>query len=260
MIFKKKPPKIVFHTKEAFVAELHPIEPASSYFANTRKRLAKASSEGAKKAHRPVNGSSAHLCSGLRNLLESCWVLRAPTDIAITTNGDGRSVEWEVPLVLDTSDNSVQFFEPHQWAEIVPKFKLDTLKTLVKIHTGWSVDLPKNHSLMFLPVDIFGEENRFTPFSGPLQGGKAPVSLNPVLYWHIKDGAEIIKAGTPLCLLRLVRDDICDTKKDLKIIVNDAEHIRRLVNSCRAIASVFGPARHVIYDTLIAGKDRDKGK
>ena len=258
MIFKKKTPNIIFHTKEEFVAELYPIEPASNYFSNTRKKLAKASNTEARNNGRAINGSSAHLCSGLRSLIESCWIIRTPTDIALTSNGDGRSIEWEVPLALDPYDSPVQFFESHQWAQVVSKFKLNTLETLVKIHTGWSVDLPKNHSLMFLPLDVFGEENRFTPFSGPLQGGKAPVSINPILYWHVLDGVEIIKAGTPLCLLRLVKDDICNTKKNFKILVNDEKHIKRIENSRRAFSSVFGPSRHIKYDTFVVGKDANK--
>ena len=258
MIFKKKNPKIVFHTKEEFVAELYPIEPASNYFSSARKRLAKASNTEARNSDRPINRPSAHLCSGLRNLIESCWIIRAPTDIALTSNGDGRSIEWEVPLVLDPDDSPVQFFESHQWAQVVSKFKLNTLETLVKIHTGWSVDLPKNHSLMFLPLDVFGEENRFTPFSGPLQGGKAPVYINPILYWHVKEGTEIIKAGTPLCMLRLVKDDICNTKKDFKILVNDEKHIKRLKNAMRGFSSVFGPSRHINYDTVVVGKAANK--
>lgn len=254
MIFRKKPPKIIFHTAEDYIAELYPIQPASSYFSSNRKRLAKAATTQAKNNSPFGVGSSTHLCSGLRGLLDSCWVISAPIDIALDTDGDGQTINWEVPMVLDPQSPTVQFFEANMWADVVSKFKLGTSKTLLKIHTGWSVDLPKNHSLMFLPLDIFGEENRFTPFSGPLQAGRAPTMINPILYWHVLHGSEIIKAGTPLCLLKLVKDDLCDVKKDFDILVNDAEHKRRLSAANRGFSSVFGTTRHILYDSLVAGK------
>lgn len=254
MIFKKKPLEVCFHTSEDYVADLYPIVPASVYFSETRKKLAKQANERKRELNTPNSDASAHLCSGLRGLVDSCWVIKAPTDIRLETNGDGISINWEVPVLLNEEDSPVQFFEPHQWADAVQNFPQNTLKTLVKIHTGWSVELPKNHSLMFLPLDVFGVENRFSVFSGPLKGGLGPAYINVVLYWHVLNGVEIIKAGTPLCLLKLVKDNLCDIKTGFSVAVRDEAYERRLKSYLKGLSSVFGRTRHVMYKKLIAGE------
>lgn len=169
-------------------------------------------------------------CSGINELLNMSYVVTSVTDISITTNGDGKSFKWEVPrptISKTIGYAAVSYFESVQYGDYV-NLPENTLKTILKIQTGWTVKLPKNYVLIFSPL-TYNEENRFTAFSGVLDPTISN-ELNVPLFWHILDGQTVIEAGTPLALLTPIKQEkFSFVIKEQNI--EDAENRNRLCHS-----------------------------
>ena len=77
---------------------------------------------------------------------------------------------------------------------------------LIKINTPWAVKVPRGYSMMLMPV-AYADESRFTVMSGLIQSDLPAAPINVQMRWHVKEGKELIKAGTPLAQLILIKDD-----------------------------------------------------
>jgi len=81
-MFSKKP-WVRFYSLERYVKDLYPVTPTSSI-----KR--KWNAEEVKKNVCPFSGSqSSSNCPGIKQFSRMGWVLLAPADFVIKTNGDG---------------------------------------------------------------------------------------------------------------------------------------------------------------------------
>lgn len=245
-MFGRKSKEFKFRHPVHYVPELFPIQPAIFHFSSVRKALAKGAKKELERSveqNKIFHASASHLCSGIRGLIENSWILTLPFDLAITTNGDGISYEWETPVTFDNNTPPVDSFYANQWADHV-QIPKNTLKTLVKIHTGWFVKCPENYSLMQMPLDVIGE-NRFSPFSGPLIGSKNYQMLNVILYWHELNSKVILKAGTPLCLLTPCQNRHFDMKNDFSMDVLSDGELKRINNMAKGIHCSWGQDRHI---------------
>jgi|TARA_R110002074_G_scaffold107154_1_gene231715 hypothetical protein len=204
-LFKSKTPKVEFYHPMVAVIEHFPICPAHKFPMPWRKKLAR-HIKTREKTEDYV--SKAQLCSGISKLLTNTFVICAPMDYKITTNGDLSSYEWRVPRtvedVITGGEVPVDCFLADVWGEHVD-LPDNTLKTIIKFNTYWGVSLPKGWGLMISPSTYF-EENRFTATSGLLAPEQAS-QVNIPVFWHVLDGTAVIKAGTPLALLTLVQLD-----------------------------------------------------
>ena len=251
MIFKKKPEHFEFKHNQYYANELFPIRPAQEYFGSLRKSLAKYNNNKVKEAQAhgiKMHSATSHLCSGISGILSNSWVLEAPFAFSIKTNGDGESANWATPI--SPSDHPpIEFFLPEQWADHVPRFPQNTLKSLLKVHTGWSVKCPKGYALAFMPLDVLGE-NRFSVFAGPLVASKNPNLLNIVLYWHELNSETIIEAGTPLCLLTPMPHNQFDMAKAFTVGVKSQEDLIREKHLAAGLKCTWGSKRHGFFKKL----------
>lgn len=155
--------------------------------------------------NKPV--TSAHRCPGIMDLLKSGFIVRAWQDIAITTNGDGASFEWNVPVMTNdyTGEDAVGFHPPELLVDYLPK-RTDTLKTILKLYAPWLCYVPKGYKLLSMPM-VYSDDGRFTNCPGILDTS-ANSQLNLQIFWHVMNGMEVIKAGTPIAHFVLIPDDI----------------------------------------------------
>lgn len=172
-------------------------------------------------------------CPGILDIINAGYIFRLHRDIRIITNGDGRTFSWEV-LTDSKEDNfSISYFGPEQFGD---HFNLpdNTLKTIIKINLPWIVK-SKNYSLLMTNAS-FVEENRFSIVEGILDTNKG-IEINPILYWHVLNGSEILKAGTPICQIIPIKKSEtprfqCEIDKDdLHKKLLDFNHRRFMTNN-----------------------------
>lgn len=198
-LFKKlfsrwsKKPYIRFYSLEPGVNEIFPITKSASI----KRNFLVDDQVGDK----PETLSSKN-CPGIKKLVSTGWIVTAPADFIIQTNGDGTSVEWMEPYRFSKiSAGRDAYVSSHTKSQVEPL--LDdpdtTLKTVIKLETPWRVEASDDVLLLQMPV-AYNNESRFVSATGFLDTKYAHV-LNIQLFWKVLEGKTLVKAGTPLCQL-----------------------------------------------------------
>lgn len=143
--------------------------------------------------------SATHRCAGIRDLLNTGWVLTAPADFIIKTFGDGRNFEWKSRVSghdMNLRGDYINWFDYdlHSYFMELPD---NMLRSVIKVSTPWNFKCPDGWGLMMVPLNYMNE-TRFEAAAGIIDPKKSN-ELNAVLYWKVLDGETRIKAGTPLC-------------------------------------------------------------
>ena len=189
-LFKKKKPWIRFYSLEPGIAEVYPIIPTSSI---KRKWMEQ------KDKRCPFMGSqNSANCPGIKQICRMGWVVVAPMDFIIKTNGDGASFEWEVPNTFTRHSNYISDHDPSQVMPLIDSPR-DTLAHIIKIETPWRVRASDDIVMLQQPVH-WNNESRFQAVTG-IFDPKYALQVNVQLMWHeLNSGEEgtLVKAGTPL--------------------------------------------------------------
>jgi hypothetical protein len=147
----------------------------------------------------PFSGlMSSSNCPGITNIANAGYIMTAPADFIITTNGDGVTFKWEVPYLFDFNKNSKSYIDKHDYRQTEPLLDNpnNTIKEIVKIESPWRIKSSDDVVLLQIPV-AYNNEHRFTPATGIIDPKYAHV-LNVQLFWHVMEGETFVKAGTPL--------------------------------------------------------------
>ncbi len=181
-MLRRKP--IRFWSTQPGVKDCYPIYPA----ANLKREVSKC----------PFAMTQRHAakCPALKQYGATGFIIPAPCDFIIETNGDGKTVNWKAPTLLDTSDGFISTHDETQAKASAPPHSMDVV---IKIGTTWRSSAPRDLIFIQSPVLYNGEE-RFTAATGILDPLKVP-QLNAQLYWHVLEGETLIEAGTPLVQL-----------------------------------------------------------
>jgi len=164
----------------------------------------------------PVRPHTAK-CPGIMLMFKTGWIQTTYQDIEIETYGDGVDFNWRteidqsaLPEVGEILNNYVHYHTPEQFDKFKP-VPANTLKTILKINSPWFVEIPKGYSILRLPIP-YQDDTRFSVPSGILNYNNF---LNVQLYWHCLNGKQIIKKGTPLCQMILIKNQEleCEIKK-----------------------------------------------
>ena len=187
-MFNRKP-WVRFYSLERYVKDLYPVVPTSSI-----KRMW--NSDEVKKNVCPLSGKqSSSNCPGIKQFSRMGWVLVAPADFVIKTNGDGTTFQWEVPHLFNGNNSYISDHSPEQTIPIMDSQR-DTLKTVVKVETPWRIRASDDIVLLQTHVH-WNNEDRFTSATGILDARYA-LQANVQLFWHVLNGETCVKAGTPL--------------------------------------------------------------
>jgi hypothetical protein len=247
-MFKWRKEKIVFETTIPGMDKLMPIIPAKDYkhpwvnralehLANIRKQP----NYGMEKMMHTAR------CPGIFKLQRHGWILRTWQDITIETNGDEQTFLWTTPLDQSAinQEEYIGSHPPEQLQQYMEHWPQNTLKSLIKIHTGWRCVVPKGYYLMEMPV-AYSDENRFTTVPGYFTREMGPAQMNVQLMWHILEGKTLIKAGTPIAQYILVPKE--EMKMEMKSIGKDANihdifqlsDSHRFVKNYNDVRNLFG--------------------
>lgn len=145
-------------------------------------------------------------CPGITSIFNKGWIHKTYKDFVIKTNGDEVSFVWgsEINQIEKRFiGDYITFHSTDQLSDFY-EFPPGTLKTILNIHSPWFVEIPKGYSLLMMPVP-YNDESRFTAATGILKGNQF---LNVQLYWHCLNSTEVVKAGTPLNQMLLIKDDV----------------------------------------------------
>jgi hypothetical protein len=189
MIFGKKS-WIRFYSLEPAVVDLFPIVPAGTLHRTWRQ-------PEIKKKKCPFSGlSSSSNCPAITTFSSLGYVVVAPADFIIKTDGDGVSFNWQTNCIFTKGMNG--YIASHDEAQTVPILDDpdNTLKTIIKIETPWRVKASDDVVLLQTPVHYMNE-NRFSVATGILDPKFAHV-VNVQMFWKVLNGETVIKAGTPL--------------------------------------------------------------
>jgi hypothetical protein len=139
---------------------------------------------------------SVHRCPGIVSLLSQGWIVRAWQDIVIETNGDGETFGWKVNV--DLADFKRAKDIGHTYSQFVPK-RPGTLSTTIKFQSPWMARVPEGWRLLFVPM-LYSDDVRFTSVPGVLDTN-IDSSIIIQMHWHVLNGTEVVRAGTPLAHL-----------------------------------------------------------
>jgi hypothetical protein len=170
-------------------------------------------------ALQPDNIPSSKNCPGIKKIISTGWIVTAPADFIIKTNGDGSHLEWAEPYrftkISEGRDAYVSAHGPAQ-AEPLLDDPETTLKTVVKLETPWRVEASDDIVLLQLPVS-YNNESRFMAATGILDTRYGHL-LNIQLFWKNLEGETLVKAGTPLCqLIPIARSMLNSSSYDVTI-------------------------------------------
>lgn len=152
-------------------------------------------------------------CPAIKSIMQRGWIVRSWMDIMIETTDNGTNVEWSSPL--DQRDflqdlAAVSFHMPEHLSDFYENWPDDALRLLVKINTPFSVKVPRGYSMILMPV-AYADEKRFTVMPGLIENDLPVTSIAVQMQWHVKEGKELIRAGTPLAQLILIKDEEVET-------------------------------------------------
>jgi hypothetical protein len=205
-MFKWRKEKIVFETSIPGMDKIMPIIPAKDY---KHPWVNRALDDLANIRKQPNYGMEKMIhtarCPGIFKLQRHGWILRTWQDITIETNGDGQTFRWTTPIdqSVINQEEYIGSHPPDQLHQYMNNWPNNTLKSLIKIHTGWKCVVPKGYYLMEMPV-AYSDENRFTTVPGYFTREMGPAQMNVQLMWHLTEGKTLIKAGTPISQYILV--------------------------------------------------------
>ncbi len=213
--FFKKKPYIRFYSLEPGVTDLFPIVKSSS--------IKRSYTE----APQPDEYPSSKNCPGIKKIVSSGWVVRAPADFTIITTGDGVRMEWVEPYRFSkVTPNMDAYVSSHGATQTEPILDdpTTTLKTTVKLETPWRIETSDDIVLMQIPF-TYNNESRFTAAHGILDT-RYGHALNVQLFWHVLEGKTLVRAGTPLSqLIPIPRKMLNNSSYD--VIIDDATEIDR---------------------------------
>jgi len=196
-IFSKAKPKIRFYSLISAVQTLYPITPSKDlkreWISEEKKDFKVRQS---KCPLSKLTEFSINKCPAIHNVMNVGYVIYAPADFKVHTNGDEKTIIFTATKIMPHAEYvTTHDEEVAQWLMRNPSQY--TFPKVVKVNTPWRVST--DDDIIFLQVPVtFNSENRFSAVTG-IYDPMMTHEFNVQLFWHIKEGDEIIKAGTPLC-------------------------------------------------------------
>jgi hypothetical protein len=205
---KEKKPFIRFYSLTPGVAQLFPVIRSSSLDRNF------------KNTHEHPDVPATKNCPAINKITNSGWIVTAPADFKIKTNGDGVSIEWLEPYQFnkssDHSPSSYVVLHGRLQTEPIVDDPETTVKTVIKLETPWRIDASEDIVLIQMPV-TYSNESRFTAAIGILDP-RYGHTVNVQLFWKVMNGETIVRAGTPLCqFVPIPRDALSTSSYDVTI-------------------------------------------
>ena len=204
-MFRKKKPKARFFSLLSAVHTLHPITKADKLDRtwtkaerdDYRDRLSRCPVGKILENNTPQYPNSIGRCPAINSIMRTGYIVYAPADFKVHTNGDGHTILFTTTPFNPPSSDYVVLHETEVTKWLMDSTKDKTVDQVVKINTTWRVQA--DDDVVFLQTKVpFVNETRFSAVSGILDPRTA-YEVNVQLFWHVMEGDVTVKAGTPLC-------------------------------------------------------------
>jgi len=141
--------------------------------------------------------SSIGKCPAISGIIGAGFTIRAPADFVVMTNGDKTTLDFKYKNIVP----HIEYVTKHEkevssW--LLDSSKDNTLNQVLKVNTPWRITCDSDDIIFLVTKVPFVKEDRFTAVTGILDP-KTAYEINIQLFWHVLNGEEVIKAGTPLC-------------------------------------------------------------
>jgi len=212
MFFK---PKLKFYSEFPAITDNFPIYPAKKYKRAWVKDCANAYQKYKKVVDNRASVITTAKCPGIREISESGYIVTTWCDFTIETYSN-KPYDYDVyyPTGIDKFLKEINYNK-----SIVSDFNMkdspvkiptgNNFKRILKVWSPWTIDIPKNWELMFVPVQ-YEDDPKFTALSGKMSG--LATDLNIHLLWHETNGRVHIPAGTPLCQLIPIKKESIESE------------------------------------------------
>ena len=217
-MFRKKKPKARFFSLLPAVHTLHPITKADKLDRtwtkaerdDYRNRLSRCPVGKILENNTPQYPNSIGRCPAINSIMRTGYVVYAPADFKVHTNGDGHTILFTTTPFNPPSSDYVVLHETDVTKWLMDSSKDKTVDQVVKVNTTWRVQA--DDDVVFLQTKVpFVNETRFSAVSGILDPRTA-YEVNVQLLWHLMEGDTTVRAGTPLCcyipMSRKMLDDL----------------------------------------------------
>ena len=204
-MFRKKKPKARFFSLLPAVHTLHPITKADKLDRtwtkaerdDYRDRLSRCPVGKILENNTPQYPNSIGRCPAINSIMRTGYIVYAPADFKVHTNGDGHTILFTTTPFNPPSSDYVVLHETEVTKWLMDSTKDKTVDQVVKINTTWRVQA--DDDVVFLQTKVpFVNETRFSAVSGILDPRTA-YEVNVQLFWHLMEGDTTVRAGTPLC-------------------------------------------------------------
>lgn len=222
------------------VADAFPIVPAKDF----RPKWMQAAKENYIKTLKERNDKFSHIyqCPGILELYRHGFIVPMWLDVIISTDSHRKGFAYKTPtndfhqegrILIDKHDGPAVQFLP------MPP---DSMPFILKINTPWNVIAPKGVKFLMVPIgypDTFDFENVI----GILDPGVS-CEINFQLWWKVKDGETVLKAGTPMVhLIPLSEEEFEVTCRDM------TDHDKKWLDKRRYLNNFsFRPRRNILRD------------
>lgn len=155
-------------------------------------------------------------CPAINSVMRTGYVVRAPADFKVHTNGDGHTILFTTTAFSPPGSDYVVLHDSDTAKWLMDSSKDNVIDQVIKVNTCWRVQA--DDDIVFLQTKVpFVNESRFSAITGILDPRSA-YEVNVQLWWHVKEGDETIKAGTPLaCYVPISRKLLEDLSVDIDI-------------------------------------------
>ena len=223
--------EIVFYGKKSYWDILNPIIKSSQV---KRDWLKKAKDDFDKRLLEKNQNytTSSHRCLGVRELFDKGFVVKAHCEFAVETNGNDDDIKIHSGNSIIALDKQLRgedsiymddfaFFHSSLMGNYTAP--LGAVKHLIKIHTSWHIDLPKDMVILILPFN-YSDDNRFMATTG-IFNPVYTTQLSVPIWWFSKNSYEIVRKGTPLAQLIPIHKD--SERYNWKMIDEIPNHITK---------------------------------
>ena len=208
-------PEVKFYTDFPAITDQYPIYPARDYKRAWVRNCAKAFSKYKDKIGDKQSLITATKCPGIRNVMESGYIVQSWFDFTIEATEKDFKVHYPEQLEKHLADIGytnplVNSFNTRYSPLQIPTG--NALPHIIKIWTPYHFEVPDTHELLVLPVQ-YDDNQTFNACTGSISGFE--IDFNVHVYWNAVNQTVHVPAGTPLCQLVPIRRDQIPIKTEV---------------------------------------------
>jgi hypothetical protein len=231
---------IEFFSTMPGVADAFPIAPAKNF----RPKWMQVAKDDYIKTINERQDKFNHIyqCPGIFELYRHGFIVPMWYDALIVTDKNKRGFGFITPT-NDLQQDGRILIDKHddKLTQMIPP-RPHSLPFIVKINTPWNIIAPKGVKFLMMPI-TYPDSHEFENAIGILDPGVS-CEINFQLWWNIKDGETLLKAGTPMVHLIPLSPELYD------VVCRDmTEHDKTWINKRKYLQHFsFRPKRNLIKE------------